>query len=274
MDETTLIYIAFSAMAILLVLVEATTYGAFAAVIAVFAIIAIVTLLLINYADFIIFPLITTILKMRIIPAKNYYIPKEQDCIIKNANGIYYATGYLTANLYNYIFTSEIREDDETPLVDAPTRWERAMMSIKFPFKYNLIVAAQDVQNYREELEGKLSLLNFKLAREMSSSNPSQMTIDDLQRQIRIVQARIDRLSSGEKPIQSLMYIESTAAGVSEKAAMDALSNQLKQIQTVMSGFDLSITRITGRELYYLFKFNYFIPTSVGDLMSLFAYQK
>jgi len=274
MDETTLIYIAVSAMAILLVLVEATTYGIFAIPIAVLAIIAILTLLLINYADFIIFPLITTILKMRIIPAKNYYIPKEQNCVIKNANGVYYATGYLTANLYNYVFTSEESEENETLLIDAPTRWERAMMSIKFPFRYNLIVAAQDVQNYREELEGKLSLLNFKLSREMSSSNPSQMTIDDLQRQIRIVQARIDRLSSGEKPIQSLMYIESTAVGVSEKAAMDALSNQLRQIQTVMSGFDLSITRITGRELYYLFKFNYFIPISMKDLMSLFAYQK
>jgi len=81
MDETTLIYIAVSAMAILLVLIEATTYGIFAIPIAVLAIIAILTLLLINYADFIIFPLITRILKMRIIPAKNYYIPKEQNCV-------------------------------------------------------------------------------------------------------------------------------------------------------------------------------------------------
>ena len=274
MDETTLIYISVSAMAILLVLVDATTYGIFAILIAVFAIIGIFIILLINYADFIIFPLITRILRMRIIPAKNYYIPKEQDCVIKSANGVYYATGYLTANLYNYVFTSEESEENETLLISAPTRWERALMSIKFPFKYNLIVAAQDVQSYRDELEGKLSLLNFKLSRELSSGNPSQMTIDDLQRQIRIVQARIDRLSSGEKPIQSLMYIESTAVGVSEKAARDALSNQLRQIQTVMSGFDLSITRITGRELYYLFKFNYFIPASMRDLMSLFSYQK
>ncbi len=274
MDEATLMYLGISSMVILLLLVNAGTFGPFTILLVILALIAIIMLFLINYADFLLFPLLTNILKLNIIPAKNYYIPKEQNCVIKNINGIYYATGYLTANLYNYVFTKEESIDDETLMIEAPTRWERALMSIKFPFKYNLIVSSQDVQSYREELEGKLSLLEFRLSKEMSSGNPSQMTVDDLQRQIRVIQARIDRLSSGERPVQSLMYIESTAAGISEKAAKDALTSQLNQLQTIMNGFDLNIIRVTGRELYYLFKFNYFIPNSNSELLSLFGLQK
>ncbi|MGC8662319.1 MAG: hypothetical protein ACP5RT_00855 [Candidatus Micrarchaeia archaeon] len=274
MDEAALIYMASSAFAILIVLVFVGTYGIFSVPIMILAVLALLMIPILNYADFLIFPILTRILKAKIILSKNYYIPDNQTCIIKNMNGIYYATGYLTANLYNYIFTGEEAEGDVTELAAAPTKWERAMMNIKFPFRFNLVVSAQDVQNYREELEGKLGLLEFKLSREMSSGNPSQMSVDDLQRQIRIVQAKIDRLSSGEKPVYSLMYIESVAVGISEKAAMDALSSQLNQIQTIFNAFDLSITRVIGRELYYLYKFNYFIPTSLSDMTSLFTIQR
>ncbi len=274
MDETTLMYIATSALVILIVLMYAGTFEAFTIPIVILAVISLLMLLLINYTDFLIFPLVTRILKAKIIPAKDYYIPPDQSCVIKNVNGVYYAVGYLTANLYNYIFTSEESEEDEGALTEAPTKWERAMMNIKFPFRYNLIASAQDVQGYREELEGKLGLLEFKLSREMSSQNPSQMDVDSLQRQIRIVQAKIDRLSAGERPIYSLMYIESCAVGISEKAAMDALASQLNQLQTLFNAFDLSITRVIGRELYYLFKYNYFIPTSLSEMTSLLSLQR
>ncbi|MGC8710344.1 MAG: hypothetical protein ACP5RF_01915 [Candidatus Micrarchaeia archaeon] len=275
MDETTMVYLAASIMVALLALLQAGSFGAFMIPIVVISVLAILLILLINYADFLLFPLITIILNMKIVPAKNYYIPKHQNCVIKNVNGLYYATGYLTANLYNYIFTMEQAEENEDmKLSEAPSKWERLMMSIKFPFKYNLIVFSQDIQEYRETLEGKLGLLEFKLSKEMSSQNPSQMGIDDLQRQIRVTQAKIDRLSMGEKPVQSLMYIETVAVGVSEKAAIDSLSNQLNQLQVVFNALDINIMRVVGREVYLLFKFNYFVPTTTNELMSLFASQK
>lgn len=274
MDETTIVYLAASAMVVLLALLQAGSFGVFMIPMVVIAVLALLLILLINYADFLIFPLVTVILNMKIIPAKNYYIPKHQNCVIKNVNGLYYATGYLTANLYNYVFTMEQGEDEDTKMSEAPSKWERIMMSIKFPFKYNLIVFSQDIQEYRESLEGKLGLLEFKLSKEMSSQNPSQMAIDDLQRQIRITQTRIDRLSMGEKPVQSLMYIETVAVGVSEKAATDSLMNQLNQLQVIFNALDINIMRVTGREVYLLFNFNYFTPATPNELMSKFALQK
>ena len=72
-----------------------------------------------------------------------------------------------------------------------------------------------------------------------------------------IMQVRIDRISSGELPLNSIMYVETTAVGVSDKAAADALSNQLSRLQTMFNAMDLGVTRVTGREVHTLYKLNY-----------------
>jgi hypothetical protein len=98
------------------------------------------------------------------------------------------------------------------------------------------------------------------------------MGLEAIQRQINVMQARIDRISQGEKPLNALMYIETTAVGVSEKEAIDNLSNQLNELQTVFNIMDISITRVTGSEVYHLFKFNYMIP-SLKELSNIFQSQ-
>lgn len=274
MDEKTMVYIVFSSAVAILVLFGTTFYGPFGIPAAILALLTVVAIFVINYADFLVFPLITNVLGIRMIPAKNYYIPKENGCIIKYINGLYYATGYLTANIYNYVFEAEsVQEGEEARLTEAPDKWERIVMNAGFPFKYSIIAVAQDVQKYRDELEGKRGVFEFQLSHEMSNQAPSQMTIDDLQRKMSILDARIGRLSGGERPVDSIMYIESTAVGVSEKEAADALTNQLNHLQTLFSSFDLGITRVVGREMYHLFTYTYLIPDE--DLLTqVFSMQR
>lgn len=261
MDTSTLFYVGICAFIAVFVGVGGGIYGPYAMVIGVLALLTIIFIIVLNYADFLVFQLFTLLFGIKQIPAKDYYIPKSNDCIIKYVNGLYYATGYLTASIYNYVFNIEqIQEGEDEAIAEAPLTWERILNSISFPFKYNILAYAMDIQKYRDELEARRGALEFQLSREMSTPNPSQMTIDDLQRRINIVQARIDRLSRGERPVSVVMNIETTAVGVSEKEAKDALASQISHIQTVFSGLDISITRIVGRELYYLFWFNYFLP--------------
>jgi len=261
-DTNTIVYISVCSLLAILVAAASSAYGTLAIVIAILALLTILLIFIINYADFLVFSLFTKMFKIRQIPAKDYYIPKSNDCVVKYVNGIYYATGYLTANVYSYVFTMEQvqQEEEEAVLSEAPNTWERIVSNVTFPFKYHILVAAEDIQQYRETLEAKRGALEYRLSKEMSASTPSQLTIEDLQRQISIVQARIDRLSSGERPLNAVMYIESTAVGVSEKEALDILSNQLSHLQTMFSGFDLNIVRVVGREALLLFRLNYFIP--------------
>ncbi len=173
------------------------------------------------------------------------------------------------------MFSAEnIVPGEEENLSSGPEKWERILMNVSFPFKFNAITFAHELQEYREDLEGKRGFIEFQLSKEMSSSNPSQMAIDDFQRRINVLQARIDRISSGERPVGSLMYIETTAVGVSEKAAMDALENQLNQLQTAFNALDLQISRVVGRELYLLFNFNYSLPIATSEMTKLFNEQR
>ena len=160
--------------------------------------------------------------------------------------------------------------DEATTAMD---KWERIVMNVNFPFKFNVVVMSENVQKYRDELDGQRGYLQFQISREMQATNPNQMTIENLQRQMAIIQTRMDRVASGERPLKTLIYIESTSVGVSEREAQDTLSNQLNQLQTVFNAFDLSIVRVTGREVYYLSQMNYRIPNET-ELRKIFQEQK
>lgn len=146
-------------------------------------------------------------------------------------------------------------------------------MNLSFPFKYHVLSSGLDVQQVRDELEGKRSFQEFQLSRAMQSSSANEVVLTDIRRKINVIQAQIDRISQGERPIATLMYLETTAVGVSEKAALDALSTQLRSLQISMGALDVDLTRLVGRELYTLFRFNFALPTSFGEIAMQFDQQ-
>ncbi len=273
MDEEGLMYVGMTSMVLLVLIITAGSYGPLALVVVVLAAVAVMVNIAINYADFIVFPMFTNLLGLVTIPSGRSKIPKTQDVIIKSVNGIYYATGYLTGNIYGYVFTSEQTQDDQTVLAGATDRWERIVMNADFPFKINVVAVPESIQKYRDELDGQRGFLEFQLSREVNGSNPNQMVVEELQRKLGILQAKMERISAGERPLNTIMYIESTAVGISEKEAIDNLSGQLSQLQTLFNSFDLSISRIVGRELYYLNTLNYRV-FGEAELGKIFQLQK
>jgi hypothetical protein len=273
MDENTIAYLAISLIIMVIVISSASQFGVVGIIIDALAVLSILVLLLLAFADFLVVPLFTKLLNITMVPAKNFTITNGQDAVVKYSNGIYYATGYLTANVYNYIFSAERPTEDEPELTAAPEKWEKAIMNIHFPFKFNMVVASEDIQKYRDELETRRGLLEFQYSKEMQATNPSPMGLENMQRQISVIQTRIDKVGEGEKPVNSIMYVESTAVGVSLKEATDALTNQLNELQTIFNIFDLSLIRVIGRELYQLFEFNYLVP-GLNELSSSFDVQR
>ncbi|MCL4404814.1 MAG: hypothetical protein M1544_03420 [Candidatus Marsarchaeota archaeon] len=232
-----------------------------------------VFILAMNWVDAKLFSTITSIFGITFQPAKDYKINKQQNAVIKEVNGIFYTTGFITANLFSYTFKEEAApEDDEDKMINAPETWERMVMNINFPFKFHVLASGLDVQNIRDELEGKRSYQEFQLSRAMQN-NSSETAITDIRRKMSTIQAKIDRISAGEKPIATLMYIETTAIGVSEKASIDALEGQINQLRLSFSSLDVETTRVIGRELYSLFNFNFSIPTDFKQLANMFDQQ-
>lgn len=274
MDEQTMIYIGLTSMIAFFVLLDGPSFKGLGVVVSLLSLLAIVMIFIINYVDYIPFTIFTRLFGIRIIPASDYYIPRSADSVVKYTSNLYYATGYLTGNIYNYVFTAEsVEEEEELKLSEAPDKWERIVMNVSFPFKFNIIATAQDVQDYREMLEGKRGVYEYQISKEMMSSNPNPLTIESLQTKINVLGARIDRISRGERPIDTIMYVETTAVGVSEKEAVDKLTSQLNHLQTLFNSFDLHISRVIGREIYHLFNFNYQLP-SIGFMRQTFGTQR
>jgi hypothetical protein len=149
MDSTGVIYLAFS-LVIVLITFSFLPYfgpGIYRIIAIVILLITVVLILMLNWIDFIVFPAVSRMLGITFQPMKDYKIVKSQDAIVKNVGGIYYAIGYLTANLFAYTFKAENPEEDvDSRIAEAPDRWERAVSGIDFPFKFHVLSCGRDVQ--------------------------------------------------------------------------------------------------------------------------------
>ncbi|HUC38683.1 MAG TPA: hypothetical protein VL944_00960 [Candidatus Acidoferrum sp.] len=276
MDGFDLVYLVLCSTVVMLTLATLSSFGhAWEGVAVILAIGAEALIFAMAQIDYVVFPLVTTILGITTQPAKDYLIPKSNDAILKNVNGLFYATGFVTANLFGYTFKLEEQEENvEEKMASSPENWERAVMSLNFPFRLNVISVGRDVQRVRDELEGQRGYQEFQLARTLQDNKAASETIIiDIKRKISMLQTKMSRIYGGEKPISVLMYFETTAVGVSEKAALDALTSQIKQIQVGMSVLDVQLARIAGRELYSLFKYNFSIPITREDITNEFSTQ-
>ncbi len=275
MDPEKILYLVFTFVVLLIAFaISPSMKGVYSVIALLFTLIAAVAVLAIGFADTIMFPAMMNGLGVTFKIARDYSISRSQNAIVKTVSGLHYATGYVTANLFPYTFKLESPpEEEELKLMQAPANWERAVSSLNFPWKYHVLSSGLRVQEVRDEFEGQRSFQEFQMARAMQASTPNQMAIEELQRKINMIQTKMDRISRGERPIATLMYIETTAVGVSEKAALDALETQVSSISTAFSSFDVQISRITGRELYTLFKSNFSIPTSFEEVAADFDQQ-
>lgn len=278
MDEETVAYLLFSLLVPLMAFsfIPELGKGVFGVIATVIILLGIAAILVMNWADFVLFSLVTRLLNITFQPAGGYKIIRTQDAIVKNVSGLFYATGFITANLFSYVFKQEEVEDlasGEVKLTGAPDAWERAVMSIGFPFKFHVLSTGLDVQKVRDELEGKRSYQEFQMSRALQNTSANEMTITDLQRRINVLQTQINRISQGEKPIATIMYVETTAIGISEKAALDALSGQISGLQVALGALDVDLVRVIGRELHTLFNFNFGLPTTSEEIASYFNQQ-
>jgi hypothetical protein len=241
MDEETIFRVGITLILALMLVSFSAAYGPFYVLAIVFFIAAFVLIVILSFADFVLFPIFTRLLKVTTVPARDYTIPKENDGIVKYVNGLYYATGYITANVYNYVFQAEqMIEGEDNEMLMGPDKWEKAVMSVKFPFKFIAIGQAVDIQKYRDDLEGRRAYLEFQYSKSESAPNVSSSILEDLKRRMRVLQVRIDRLGAGERPLSSMMYIETTAVGITMNDALSKLTQQVDQLQTVFNVFDLS----------------------------------
>ena len=74
-----------------------------------------------NFADYLLVSIGFSTLGVTFQPAAGYTINRQQNAVIKEVGGIYYATGYITGNLFAYEFKQELGDvGHPSKIIEAP----------------------------------------------------------------------------------------------------------------------------------------------------------
>jgi hypothetical protein len=214
-------------------------------------------------------PMVTKFLKVTEIRAGGYEIPPTQDLIIKNVGGIYYASVFLYARIFEAPVTAGAAEvaritEEESPYMDL---WERAISNIKFPFKTCMLLYVEDLTKYREEIQTKRATAQLRLGREKERPNPDPLVIDRWEREITRQDELLAKLASGEKPMGLVTYLVTTALGVTKEAAAAQVKTQANELRSVVSNaLNLEMVVLTGEDMKKCFDWEFAIPPTPKDL--------
>ncbi len=211
---------------------------------------------------YIMIPLITQRTNVIMMSEEGFEIPPSQDVIVKNAGGVFYASGFLGLK----IFESATEKTGEENIAYSQF-FERAISNIKYVTKIAYMLYVEDVGEKRKLIETKRAEAQLRLARERDKPQPDVLRIDKYEREVAIWDTQLTRLIKGVKPMGIVAYAQTTAVGISKEAAMAAARSQANELRTVLANaLNVEVVNLSGDEMLKCFEWERFFPTTVQEL--------
>jgi len=213
---------------------------------------------------YLVMPMVTKLLGVSEMLGNGYHIPPAQNVVLKNVNGTYHATMFMSARFYEQAIATA-QSEQTTSYMDL---WERALSGIQFPFKYCLLTFLEDIAKYREDIETKRYSATLKLGKEQEKPTPDALVMDRWQREIDKMNAMLTRLTEGEKPMGVVMYAATTGIGVNEEAAIAAAERQVMDIRSsIANALNVEIKQVKGEDMRRCFIWEYFVPPERNEFL-------
>jgi hypothetical protein len=192
---------------------------------------------------------------------RNFEIPPSQDAIVGTLNGKFLATSFLSARLYES--ASERGKEGASEMGEM---FERAISSSGFPFKVCALIVPLDLKEELEEARTKRSLAESKREK-ISSPGGHDSDLARLDREIAMWSRQIEQLSCGQKPLDVVFYVSTTASGFSKEEALSRVRSQSDDLSVVVgSALQCEMKRLRGEEMKRCFWWDFFGPTDRDDL--------
>jgi len=192
---------------------------------------------------------------------QGFEITSAQDAAVSRGNGVFLATVFLSAKLYE-----SASERDERGRAAMCAMYERAISSVGFPFKASMLLCPLDMGSELEELRTKRAVAESRKER-LSSGGKNDAELARLKREIAMWEAQIGRLTSGEKPLEVLFYLSTTASGTSKEEAVASAKRQGKELATVVgSALSCEVAPLVGEDMKKCMRFESMLPVDVDEL--------
>ena len=193
-----------------------------------------------------------------------YTVPPKQNCILKKTKDDYYATMFLGANI-----TKTTGDNKESKILSE--QFEKIVTSVKYVTKFSMMVRNIDLGKHLDSIKAKRSNLETRKA-QLLSSNPTKHSGDiaRIDREIVMWNRQLDKLSNGELPLETVFYIQTTAKSPSKENAIQKVTNQAKELKTLISSsMNMSCYNLTGEDMLKCFEWERFIPTNDTEFVDM-----
>lgn len=189
-------------------------------------------------------------------------VTPAQDAIVKKVGDEYYASVFLHVKMYKS--TTEKSPEENLVYVDS---FERAISQIKFPVKISTMLFAKELTKYREDLETKRYEAQLKLQREREKAEPDVITLDRLEKEVAMYEARLARIAAGERPMGLIAYVMTTGVGVTKDAAVAVAKNQASELKTLLANaLNVEVTYLYGEDMKKCYEMEMMIPPTAKEV--------
>jgi hypothetical protein len=222
---------------------------------------ALLAYLVLGYGYLLIPQITKAITKTVVVTDTGYKIPPAQDAIVKNVNGIYYATVFLGIKFY------ETTERAPSEGVTYNEFFERAISNIKYVTKLGYIMYVEDISQKRKDIEARRAEAQLRLSRERDKPEPDVLRMDKLEREVGEWSGKLDEIIKGVKPMGIIGYASTTAVGVSEDAAIAGARTQSRELITQLANaLNVEVDILQGEQMLRCFEWETFFPINPQEL--------
>lgn len=211
---------------------------------------------------YIVIPLFTQRTNVILMDKMGYEIPPSQDVIVKNVEGVYYASVFLGIKIFE-----SMTEKSTEEAIAYNQFFERAISNIKHVTKIAYMLYVEDVAQKRRDIEAKRAEAQLRLARERDKPQADALTIDKYEREVAIWDMQLQRIIKGMKPMGVMAYAQTTAVGLSKDAAIASARSQANELRTLLANaLNVEVVHLTGDQMLKCFEWDKFYPTSAKEL--------
>ncbi|MFA5077816.1 MAG: hypothetical protein WC488_05320 [Candidatus Micrarchaeia archaeon] len=188
----------------------------------------------------------------------NYAIPASRDYVVKKTQSGYYVTRFLEIMLYES--TMDKGEGEKRSLFES---FEKALGSLKHTMKISFMLSSVDVSKYVDDIKTRRSEAEAKKSK-LAGQGPDAIRLD---RSITMWNRLLERMTSGERPMEIIAYASTTAFGATKDEAVMRAKRQAQEIKTILSSTLSSDVRdLSDLDMIRCFEWDYFVPEGREEL--------
>ncbi|MBI4361239.1 hypothetical protein HY572_05710 [Candidatus Micrarchaeota archaeon] len=141
--------------------------------------------------------------------------------------------------------------------------FEQALSALTFPAQFSVLVFGLDVEKYRESVLTKRLESELLLSRLKKSPKPDVSAVAREERKLSMFSGLLDKLAQGQKPLDVVYFVSTTASGFSEAQAAERVRLQARELKAVVANaLNAPVRLLRGDEVKRCLDWKAAIPVS------------